>query len=209
MAARSPRPQPIQTFRPTNGAILGWSGVAVATVVALYVLVTDPSLRSVQLALALALAAMVVWVTMLRPRATAYEDTLVLRNMLRDTHVPLARIDSAVVRQTLNVWVGGERHVCVGIGQTARSMLRQRGRGTVPGAGLPQHTETSGALAGSAIGAGGPYHQFVETRIEDLAREARRDQRGLGLEVRREWARPELAALGLLGAALVASLLLG
>ena len=48
----------------------------------------------------------VVWVTQLRPRVTAYPATLQLRGILRDTRVPYVLIDEVTMGQTLNVWVG-------------------------------------------------------------------------------------------------------
>ena len=45
------------------------------------------------------------------------------------------------------------------------------------------------------IGTSGDYATFVETRIEDLARSAKRDLREQPREVRREWALLEIAAL--------------
>lgn len=199
----------VQEFKPTNGTVVGWLGLAAAAGIAGWLLVTEPSWRSVQVSLALALAGVVIWVTQLRPRARASAEILTLQNMLRDTHVPLARIDAVTVRQTLNVWVGEQRFVCVGIGRSARSILKKRNRGAMAWIGLEQADDKLGLTHVGEMGTSGPYHQFVENRILDLAESARRDHRGGVLEVRRAWARAELAALGVLAAALLLSLIVG
>lgn len=177
---------PLHRFGPTNGGILGWVGVVLAVVVAVFVAVTDPSLIGLRVVLGLAVMALLIWVALLRPRAIAHRDTLVLRNMLFDTIIPLAVIDRVVVSHSLVVWVDEERHSCPGIGRSTRSMMR--------------------AQAGKGPTASDDYPDFVESTIEDLARSARRDRGGEDGRVRRAWAVPELVALGLLSVAVLVSL---
>ena len=145
----------------------------------------------------------------LRPRATAYADTLVLRNPVSELHVPLADVDAVTVRQTLNVWVGDERYVCVGIGQSSRELLKRRSRGPMSFLGLHQVDDRMGLGHLRDVGATTDYASFVERRITELAQAARqaRDPRP-SPGVRRLWAVPELAALSMLGAALALTLVL-
>ena len=74
--------------------------------------------------------------------------------------------------------------------------------------GLHQTDPRAGA-AGDAgdIGTSGDYATIVETRIEDLARSARRDGRDAP-PVRRTWARLEIAALAASALAFLLSLVL-
>jgi hypothetical protein len=176
------RPAPLHAFKPTSGTLLGSAGLAIAAIVVVLVVVGERSVLGLRTALGAALLALVIWMVMLRPRVTAYADTLVLRNMASDVHIPLAAIDDVAVRHTLNVHVDDQRYSCAGIGRSTRSMLRD------------QH--------GAARSSAQDYVAFVETTIEELSRAARRDNRGEVAPVRRSWAVPELAAGGVLVVAL-------
>ena len=165
---------------------MGYLGVFTAVVVIALIVATDRNAFGLRAALVAALAGLLAWMTLLRPRVWAYADTLVLRNMASDTYLPLAEVDQVLVRHTLNVWVGDRRFTCLGIGRSSRSMLRSRG--------------------GADAAAGSDYVTFVETTIDDLARAARRDLKGEPPPVRTQWAVPELAAVAVLVLALVISI---
>ena len=167
---------------------MGTAGIVAAPVVAVAALVTDQSMTGLRVALVAACVGVLAWMVLLRPRVTAYADTLVLRNMASDTSLPLARVENVIVRHTLNVWVDDRRYTCAGIGRSTRTMLRSDGRPSP---------------AGDA-----DYPSFVESTIEELARSAKRDLRGEPPAVRREWAVRELAALGVLALALAVSFVL-
>lgn len=191
--------QPVHAFRPTSGTVLGVIGLVVAGAVIVLVLVNERNVRGLEAALIAGVAAVLIWMVLLRPRVTAYSRELVLRNMASDTYLPLAEVDGVVVRHQLNVWVGGRRFTCPGIGRSTRSMVRDKGRGPVE----PERAD---------------YATFVENTIEELARSARRDQQGGAQQgggqqggapsVRRKWAVPELGLLGALSTALVLTLLI-
>jgi hypothetical protein len=199
----------VQKFHPTNGTTVGWVGLATAAVVVVVTVVTEPNLLGVRVVLGTALVALLVWVVLLRPRAAAYPETLVLQNQLTDLHLPLARIDAVVVRQMLNVWIGEERYVCPGIGRSTRNLLKTRSRGPMAVLGIEQTDDRMGMGQIGEIGTTGDYANFVETRIADLARSARRDLRDAEPPpVHREWAGRELTALAVVGAAFLVSLLL-
>ena len=198
---------PVQKFEPTTGPGVGYVGLAACALVVGIVVTSEQHVTGVRVALGAVLVAVLIWLVLLRPRATAYDDTLVLRGMVSDTTLPLARIDAAVVRQMLVVRVGEDRYTCAGISRSRRSMGAPRGPGVLPVPGLQHADQRRGApAAGGGVGASGDYARFVETRIEDLARSARRDGRH-GPAVRRRWARLELAALGVSALAFGLSLL--
>ena len=209
MPAPSSRPAPVQKFKPTHGTVLGYVGLAVSALVILSLLTTERSLDGLRWSLGIAIAAVLIWAVMIRPRATAYDETLVLHHMLSDTHLPLARIDTVVVRQMLNVWIGDQRYLCTGIGRSTRKLLKSRSRGSMAGLGIVQADDHRGMPEVADFGSGADYATFVETRIEDLARSARRDLPGEPPPVRRTWAVRELVALAVLGTALALTLLLG
>ena len=200
--------RPVQKFKPTTGQATGWLGLAACLLVVGVVVTSEQHLTGLRVALGAVLVAVLIWVTLLRPRATAYDDALVLRGMVSDTTLPLARIDTAVVRHMLVVRVGQDRYTCSAIARSSRSM-RARGPGAPSGLGVPAHHMGS-AVGGSGGGTGGTagsadYASFVESRIEDLARSARRDGKD-GPAVQRRWARVEIAALAVAGLAFALSL---
>ena len=187
--------RPVQKFKPTTGPVLGYLGLAVCALVVGIVVTSEQHVIGARVALGAVLAGVVIWLALLRPRAAAYDDTLVLRGMLSDTTLPLAGIDAAVVRHMLVVWIGEDRYTCAGIARSTRSMVKRRNPGVLSVLGLQQTDDRMGVHgAGGDIGTSGDYATFVETRIEDLARSARRDGRDVP-EVRRRWARLDIAAL--------------
>jgi hypothetical protein len=209
MSTRSSRPAPVQKFKPTSGTFLALTGLVVIAAAAVAVAVSEKNLAGLRAVLVLGIVAVLVWAILLRQRATAYRDTLVLHHILSDTTLPLARIDTVVVRHTLNVFIGDARYVCAGIGRTTRQMTGGRRQGAMAVIGLRQADDHVGATQASRIGEGNAYSTFVETRIEDLARSARRDLPGEPPPVRRSLAVPEVSALAVLLVALGATFLLG
>lgn len=199
------RPEPVQQFKPTTGVAIGVAGLVACVLVLVVVVLTERNADGVRVALGTLLVAALIWAVLLRPRATAYRDTLLLRGIVSDTHVPLAAIDTALVRNVLAVWTDDRRYTCAGISRSTRSMVkRPRGGGALQVLGIRQFDDRMAAVGD--IG-GTDYPTFVETRITELASAARRDGRPVP-GVRREWAVPELAAIGGLTLAFVASLLL-
>jgi hypothetical protein len=181
--------EPIHAFKPTNGTVMGFLGVATAVGVVAVAALTERSVFGLQLGLAAALGGVLAWMILLRPRVRTYADTLVLRNMASDTYLPLARVESVVVRHTLNVWVDDRRYTCPGIGRSTRSMMR------------------AARATGADRGSDEDYQTFVETTILELADAARREQLPEP-PVRRVWAWFELGILAVLSVAFVVSLVL-
>src|SRR3954464_8040439 len=162
--------EPVERFNATSGAFVGWSGRALASGVMLWLLFNEHSVGGLQLGLVAVLAARAIWVPQLRPRVTACPGLLVLYGSLRDTYIPYVAIDELSMGQTLNVWVGGRRYVCIGIGKSLGYEMRQRVRG--------QGTEslTGGNRSYGFSGqptVGGSEHRvsypvFVLSRLDDL-----------------------------------------
>jgi hypothetical protein len=209
MPTRTPRPEPVQRFKPTSGAVIGYGGLVATVAVAVLVAVEDRHVSGVRVVCLLGALAVLIWAALLRQRATAYRETLLLRHMFSDTELPLARIDGVLVRNTLNIWIGETRYICAGIGRSTRQMTRRRSRGALSAIGLQQADDRMAVTQAGEIGTGSDYPTFVETRIEDLAKSARRDLRGEPPPVRRLWAIPELAALGLFLAGFLLTFVVG
>ena len=181
---------PVERFKPTTGIFAGWVGLLLVAVGVGYVVVAVHTATGIRVALGLAFFGVVIWVTQLRSRATAYPHTLLLKNSLVDTHVPLRLIDEVSASRTLNVWVGESRYVCIGIGRSLRSMLRG--------------SDTAGPRLDQSATA---YETFVVNRIEELVERAKGESEPVDdLRVRRSYAWPEIVGLALAGAAFLISL---
>ncbi len=210
MASSAPATPVVQKFKPTGGSVVGYASIVVLGAAVVVTAVSEPNLLGVRVVLGLLLLMLLTWIALLRPRADATRDTLRLRNLLSDHHVPLAHIDEVSVRQMLLVWVGQDRYACVGIGRSARQLLgNKRKRGPMAVLGIEQTDDRMALGQSEEIGTSGDYATFVETRIEDLARSARRDLPDQPAEVRREWARPEITALLVVAVLFVLSLVIG
>jgi hypothetical protein len=208
--------RPVERFKPTNGAFVGWAGILLAALAIGYVLVAQHSLAGLRLALGAAFAAALVWSTQLRPRVTAYPRHLRLHGPVRDTLVPYVAINEVTLGQTLNVRVGTRRFVCVGIGRSIGFEMRQRVRsqGSSGGAfGNRAYQFASPADTAVVPDAGVSYASFVLDRINDLVAAARSEESreravDAARDVRRQLAVPEVVALVVTGVAFAASLLL-
>ncbi len=159
--------------------------------------------------------AVVVYLSTVRPRVRVEGRELVLRNMLSTIHLPLAAIEEVAVQQVMAVRAGGKRYVCAGVGRSLRQAMK--------GSAVQKAREQAGGLRGEIAKAqvrepGMNYADFVEIRVQELVNEDRM-RRGikrfspeadeLAKQVRREWAWPELAALGATLAFFVIGLLVG
>ena len=176
--------EPVEEFHPTSGRVQGVIAViAAAGLVVIGLRDVDNGFPAPLIAVCLLLGVL-AWASMLRPRVWATSDDLVMRNMLHTVRIPLAAIQTVVVRQVLAVGVAEGRYVSPAIGQSARQTARaERG-------GRKSPTES--------------YQVFVEERIGQLADTARselgvekhsEEQVALAAGVRRSWAWPEIAAL--------------
>jgi hypothetical protein len=219
-SAQTPADEPgaervLERFKPTTGMFVGWAGVALAVFAVGYVVIGVHTLVGLRIALAAAFAGVLVWVSQLRPRVTAYTRSLKLQGSVRDTLLPYLLIDEVTMGQTLNVWVGERRYVCIGIGRSLVSDMRQRGKAARQGslAGKSRSREFSDkADVAAPDQTAMSYQTFVVTRIEELVDQAKRELRRRGdstegLAVTRPYAVPEIVALTATGVAFVVSLL--
>lgn len=166
-----------EKFAPNGGQVTGVLGLLV---VAAFVGVWISDRDSVPLwvpAVAL-LVAVLIWSTMLRPRVWVEPGTLVLRNMLDTTRIPLAAVEEVAVRQVMAVRVGETRHVSAGVGRSLRQAMKgsaaHRVRAQLPGL---QGLAAEGA---AAVEPGMVYGDYVELRLRDLATQDR-TRRGVRL----------------------------
>ncbi len=203
--------RPVERFKPTNGMFAGYAGLAAAAVTLGYVALDVHTLTGLRLALGAVFFAVVIWVTQLRPRATAYPRHVVLRNSVRDAHVPYVLVDEVSMSQTLNVWSGGRRFVCIGIGQSLREDIKARRRKEQASGGGRLTEFALRAERASTDERAMSYQTFVLTRLEELVDQAKREHRRAPQEphqpARHVLAWPEVSALVATGLVFVVSLL--
>ena len=210
--AASPSPQPVERFKPTSGQLLGWFGLAFAAFALGYVVWTVHSVTGVRIALGAVFFGTVIWVTQMRPRVTAYPRHVVLKNAVRDHHVPLAAVDEVAIGQTLSLWVGDERYSCIGIGNSLRTDMKERRRRAVDEAdvGRSRFSELRAKADRANLDERAvSYQTFVVTRLEELVEQAKREARKHGHEpgaARRVTAWPEVVLLAVSGLAFLVSL---
>jgi len=205
------RPRPVERFAPTSGLFLGWFGIAACAVAIVWVALTAHTTTGLQVGLGAVVFGLVVWTTQLRPRALAYDDHLLLRNAVRDVRVPMTAIDDVRVTQSLQVWTGERRHVCIGIGHSVRQQLkvrRNRRQQLLSPSRWQAFSEAADRAAPDQTAMS--YATFVETRITELVEAARKETRSenaTAADVRRSWAWPELTALAVAAVALLVSVI--
>ncbi len=198
---------PVERFKPTSGLFPGVVGLLFVAVGIGYVALEVHTVTGLRIGLGLAFLGLLVWVTQLRSRATAYPDTLILKNSLVDTSVPLCLVEEVSASRTLNVWVGDRRYVCIGIGQPMRTMLKGERRNTqgIGMRGLQDYAESANRPAPDQSATA--YEDFVVTRVEELAEQAKKSAAGVAtdLRVQRSYAWPEIVGLVLTGSAFLVS----
>lgn len=155
------------TFDPTSGRV-----TAVLTVVlglaAVVVTLVFPEGYPPAVATGGVLAIVLAWAAALRPRVWLDGPWLALRGMFSTVHLPLARLDSVVVQQLLVATVDDKRYASSGVGRS-RSRAMRRPRTT------RDLTMTAVPGEGWQPDEGADYADFVEERILEAARTARRD----------------------------------
>ncbi|MEP7736169.1 hypothetical protein ABKW28_00820 [Nocardioides sp. 31GB23] len=196
----------VEVFKPTSGRILGVVGVLVCAGVVAIALVDPGSGIGVTGIAVAVLVGVLVHGSMLKPLVRATDDELELVNLFETVRLPLAAVESVVVRQVLAVRVGDKRYVSPAVGRTFRQALRKP-RSTrelamtpVPGEGLVAEEGMS-------------YADYVEDRLREMAAGARSrhrvkiaspEQAALAADVVR---RPALVQIGLVVAAGLVALL--
>jgi hypothetical protein len=210
----------VQRFRPSNGRVMGVTGILLCAAVAAVFVTTAPTGTAVTATLVLAFAAVLIWAAMLRPTVVATNDELRMRTMFENVRIPLASIDTVLVRRYLLIRAGGRRYICPAISRSLRKTVRAEMKWSGGGGNLlmPGLTGGRGGIAEDTSAAVNDlaYPDFVEQQIQQLARN---DRAARGIEERSEeeyelgslavrhvaWV--EIVALVALGAGFVVSLL--
>jgi hypothetical protein len=211
----------MQRFRPTNGRAMGVLGLVLCVLVAGVLAIYDSPHVAIAGGLGCAFAAVLVWLAMLRPSVAASDTELRLRTLFQTVTIPIASVESVVVRRYLLVRSGGQKYICPAISRplrkTLRSELRWRGPQLMAPA-VPEERLAGGHLQTQVDQHELSYPDFVEQRIGRLAADdrARRgieerseEEYELGSHAVRRVAWLELGVLVLLAVAFVVALIAG
>lgn len=201
---------PVAKFKPTSGMLPGYIGLAGVAAGIGYVLFSVHTVTGLRLALGLAFFGVVIWTTQLRSRAAVYPQTVRLKNAVVDYDVPLRLVESVTATTTLNVWAEDRRYVCIGIGQSLKSVMRDKRSSTRPLGVSRLQDYAEAANRANLEERATRYEDFVAIRIEELVEQAKRSPAPPEepQHVRRSYAWPELVALVVTGVAFLVSLFL-
>lgn len=209
----------VERFRPTNGRVMGVLGLLLClVVVAVFVLSESPHV-AVPGVLACAAAALLIWMALLRPHVAATRTHLHLQNLFERVSIPLASIDTVVVRRYLLVRAGGRKFICPAISRPLRKTMRKetgwRGS-TMMAPGVSEDQLATALKTDVKEHDDLNYPDFVEQRILGLAaddrarrgiKERSEEEYALGSQVERHVRWRELGVLALLVVAFAISLL--
>lgn len=211
----------LQRFRSTNGRAMGALGLALCAAVAVVFVVYESPHVAVAGVLGCLILATLVWLAMLRPSVAASATELRLRTLLETVTIPIASIDTVVVRRYLLVRSGGRRYICPAISRPLRKTIRSEmrwGSQQLLSPGVSEERLAGGSLQTQVDRNELSYPDFVELRIGQLAAHdrARRgigerseEEYDLGSHVVRRTAWPELGLLAVLALAFVVALVVG
>ncbi len=204
-----------EKFATSASRWLGWTGVAIGVAMILFDPLTADSVN-VSVLFVGAAVALLSWVIMVRPRASAHRNALLLQNMLRDISIPWPRIERCTVGQTLVIsTTEAERYHGLGVTRSARTQMREQ-YGTTSmfmnfggGASRPSGQKlgrSSGPSIAKGEWQGATYTSYVESRIAGLAS---RGERGSGpaADPVVAWAPVPIALLALSAGAIVVAFL--
>jgi len=210
----------VHRFRPTNGRVTGFIGLGLCALGVVVFVFSGPADTRVSGILGCAFAAVLIWAAMLRPQVVATPTELRMRTLFETVAIPMASIDTVVVRRYLLVRSGGNKYICPAISRSLRKTVRAEmkwngGGGQLFGPALSS-ADPTGSLQTEVKGEHElDYADFVEQHITSLAGndrgrrgiEARSEEEyDLGAQVVRRTAWVEIIALAVLGAAFVVSL---
>ena len=165
----------VEKFGPTNGRFAGGLGLAAVVATAVATVVDGRHSSDLLVFVLLGLASVLIWMVMLRPAVYTDGEDLVMRSIATTTTVPLRVIDKVTVGAMLMVKCGERVYRSIAV-QRSRKRARTSEARTFASArgGGHQHTvfETSGSSDPVRN-----YSDFIEVRLEHLAKEARETHR--------------------------------
>src|SRR4051812_45649103 len=106
--------QQVQRFAPAGGRVTGILGLILAAIVVV-LWIRDSDTAPLPVLTGALVFAMLCWTAVLRPRVSMTATTLILRNMVTTTHIPLAAIDELRLRHVLEARTATTKYVGAGL----------------------------------------------------------------------------------------------
>ena len=182
----------VERFHPTSGRVVGVVALLATAAVLVIGVVDAPNGVPLALVPGCLLAALVIWVVLLRPAVRVEGEDLVLRGAVDTRWVPLAAVDRVSVGVLLVALVGDRRYASSAVGRSRREARRDDKAAAASDRGVDPADQS--------------YGGFVQSRLERLVEDARAQGKPAGV-VRRAWAWPEIVGLVVLGLVFVVALL--
>ena len=128
---RTDRSKVVESFAPTAGRVLGILTMAIGALILVDILIEWRTWSGFTTAAVVVAVTTFVWLGLVRPCVVAYEDCLVLRNMLRDVRIPWKLVESVEIAPVLRVVAGGRayRSSAVALTGADRRAVRRSQRG--------------------------------------------------------------------------------
>jgi hypothetical protein len=196
------RAKVVESFAPAGGRVLGALTLAIGVLILVDVVIEWRTWAGLTTAAIVVAVCTFVWLGLVRPCVAAYEDVLVLRNVLRDVRIPWNLVETVEISPVFRLVAGGRvyRSAAVALTGADRRALRRAHRGRVEsmrdgGAAGPATT------SGQAPSLGGDVSpsEYTIRRIESMARSygenASRSTSGPS-EVEYVWRWAEFALIG-------------
>jgi len=201
----------IERFRPSGSRWLGVAGIVMIACMLVLIAADGLTWTATAVLAGLALFGVALYVSLVRPTMHAYNDHLLVRNLVSDTQVPWHLITDAEVRQTMRLYTRDEVVHAVSVGRTVGQQMRRSGNASLSGSagsfGMSRADEYAAARTARAGNKGGvDYVDFVAERVLTLAAQQRDESRHRPRIVRR-WAYPEIVTLLVAGAAFLVLLI--
>ncbi|MGH3496137.1 MAG: hypothetical protein ACRDP1_01550 [Nocardioidaceae bacterium] len=189
----------MQKFHPTIGRWWGLIGIALGVVFSVWLVVSDTTQTAFAVATGVLGFCWVMYVALVRPTMHAYDDHLLIRNLMRDIRVPWHLVEDVDVRQTTRVLAGGVVYHAVGIGRSFRQLAssdlskrRDAGAGQAGMGGLQDMATRPTMQDPASVSIA--YVDYVAERILRLGTEQRQVSRHWS-KVVVAWGKPEIAVL--------------
>ncbi|WP_020578687.1 hypothetical protein [Actinopolymorpha alba] len=182
----------IESFAPTAGRVLGVLTMAIGALILGDVVVEWRTWNGLATAGIVVAVCTLIWLSLVRPSVVAYEDELVLRNILSDVHIPWHLVRSARIAPVLAIATedASYRSAAVSVTGADRRAMRRSQRNAVESAQVGRPQSPGEADLGSRSPA-----DYTTHRIETLAAQYAEKSKDKA-QVVRTWRRVEFAIVG-------------
>jgi hypothetical protein len=185
----------VESFAPTGGRILGVITLVIALLVLVDIVVQWRTMDGLTAGGVVVALGALVWISMIRPAVVAYEEVLVMRNLIRDVWIPWALVKNTEIRPILIVHTeqGSYRSVAVAVTRADRRAMWRSKEDAAKLRDMGGSAPTPSSRAAEQTARLSPA-MHASHRIEVMAKKY--GESAPGGDVRKTWAWPEIAVFG-------------